>query len=199
MNSQQATLASEPCNHSVCTWWKAYFFDNWLRRLIHDPSKIVGPYLKKDMHVLDLGCGMGFFSLAMAKMVGENGSVTSVDLQEEMLSVLSKRARKRGLGESIRTHRCNSKSLDISTQADFALACWMVHEVPNIPAFFQDVYEQLKPGARFLVLEPKGHLSAKEFEQQKQAARDAGFTVEEGLKVAMSYSMLLTKSKLRRI
>ena len=193
MTTQMATLASEPCNHSVCSWWKAYFFDNWLRRLIHDPSKIVGPYVKKDMHVLDLGCGMGFFSLAMAKMVGENGSVTAIDLQEQMLSVLSKRARKRGLVEIIRTHRCSSKSLGISTQADFALACWMVHEVPDIPAFFQEVQGQLKPGGRFLVLEPKGHFSAKEFEQEKQAARDAGFTVEKGLKAAMSYSMLLIK------
>ena len=194
MNTQTATLASEPCNHLVCPWWMAYFFDNWLRRLIHDPNKIVGPYVKKAMHVLDLGCGMGFFSLAMAKMVGENGSVTSIDLQERMLSVLSKRARKRDLGERIRAHRCNPKSLDISTQADFALACWMVHEVPDIPAFFRDVCEQLKPGARFLVLEPKGHFSPKEFEQEKQGARDAGFTIEEGPKAAMSYSMLLTKS-----
>ena len=193
MNAQQATLV-EPCNHSVCTWWKGYFFDNWLRRLIHDPRRIVGPYVKEDMHVLDLGCGMGFFSLAMAEMVGEKGSVTSVDLQEQMLSILSKRARKRGLGERIRALRCSSKNLDISTQADFALACWMVHEVPDIPAFFQDVYEQLKPCARFLVLEPKGHFSAREFEREKQAARDAGFTVGEGPKAAMSYSMLLTKS-----
>lgn len=193
METNQASLASEPCNHSVCSWWKAYFFDNWLRRLIHDPGKIVGPYLTKGMHVLDLGCGMGFFSLAMAEMVGQRGIVTSIDLQEQMLRVLSKRARKRGLEAIIRPHLCSSSSLEISTQADFALACWMVHETPDIPAFFQEVYAQLRPGARFLVLEPKMHFGAKEFEQEKEAAREAGFRVEEGSKAAMSYSMLLTK------
>jgi hypothetical protein len=27
----------------VCPWWGGYFIDNPLRRLIHDPEKIVGP------------------------------------------------------------------------------------------------------------------------------------------------------------
>ena len=37
--------------------------------------------------VIDLGCGGGFFTAALAKMVGENGRVIAMDLQEEMLSI----------------------------------------------------------------------------------------------------------------
>jgi hypothetical protein len=36
----------------VCPWWGGYFLDNPLRRLLHDPEKIVGPYLRPGMTVM---------------------------------------------------------------------------------------------------------------------------------------------------
>ena len=55
----------------ACPWWGGYFIDNRLRRLFHKAEKIVGPYLGPGMTVMDVGCGMGFFSIAMAEMVGD--------------------------------------------------------------------------------------------------------------------------------
>ena len=55
----------------VCPWWGGYFIDNPLRRLLHDPEKILRPYATPGMTVMDIGCGMGFFSIAMAKIVAE--------------------------------------------------------------------------------------------------------------------------------
>ena len=43
------------------------------------------------MVVADIGAGSGVISLMMAKKIGPNGTVLAVDIQEEMLSVLSKR------------------------------------------------------------------------------------------------------------
>ncbi len=57
----------------VCPWWGGYFLDNPLRRLLHNPAKILGPYVKAGMRVMDVGCGMGFLSIATAKMVGDGG------------------------------------------------------------------------------------------------------------------------------
>ena len=73
-------------------WWLGYFIDNCLRRLLHNPAKIVGPFVKPGMTVMDVGCGMGMFSIAMAKMVGGSGLVIAVDLQQKMLDVLQDRA-----------------------------------------------------------------------------------------------------------
>lgn len=53
----------------VCPWWGGYCIDNRLRRLLHAPEKIVGPYVKPGMTVMDVGCGMGLFSIAMAHEV----------------------------------------------------------------------------------------------------------------------------------
>jgi ubiquinone/menaquinone biosynthesis C-methylase UbiE len=41
------------------------------------------------MTVLDLGCGPGFFSIAMAQMTGASGRVIAVDLQSGMLQKLN--------------------------------------------------------------------------------------------------------------
>ena len=50
--------------------------------------------VKPGMTVCDMGCGNGFYSLQLAKMVGPEGKVLSVDIQPEMLKLLKERAAK---------------------------------------------------------------------------------------------------------
>ena len=123
--------------HKVCSWWNAYTFDNIVRRLLHNPKKMLGAYVRAGMTVMDVGCGMGFFSIGLARIVGETGRVISVDLQQEMLDVLQERAEKAGVADRIRTHPCEAGSIGIEDTVDFALAFWMVHEVPDNRAFLQ--------------------------------------------------------------
>ena len=115
----------------VCPWWGGYFIDNRLRRLLHNPEKIVGPYVQPGMTVMDVGCGMGLFSIAMAKMVGDSGLVIAVDLQPKMLDVLWRRAAASGRGRPHSTSQMRAGSPGCRGQADFALAFMMVHEVPD--------------------------------------------------------------------
>ena len=115
----------------VCPWWGGYFIDNPIRRLFHTPAKIVGPYVKPGMTAMDVGCGMGFCSIAMAKIVGDSGQVIAVDLQQKMLDVLRQRATVAGVANRIRLHKCENDRLGVDAQADFALAFMMVHEVPD--------------------------------------------------------------------
>jgi ubiquinone/menaquinone biosynthesis C-methylase UbiE len=71
--------------------------DNPIRRLIHKPQKILGGYIESGQTVLDIGCGPGTFSLAMAEIVGESGKVIAVDVQEEMLQIVREKAARHGL------------------------------------------------------------------------------------------------------
>jgi len=48
--------------------------------------------VKRGMTICDMGCGNGFYTLQMAKMVGEQGKVYGVDIQPEMLTFLQQRA-----------------------------------------------------------------------------------------------------------
>ncbi len=45
--------------HGVCPWWVGYCLTSPLRRLLHDPARILAPYIKADMTVLEPGPGMG--------------------------------------------------------------------------------------------------------------------------------------------
>jgi ubiquinone/menaquinone biosynthesis C-methylase UbiE len=75
----------------ICPVELAGGLDNSLRRLLQNPQKILKPYIKKGMVVLDLGCGPGFFSIEIAKLLMGSGEVIAADLQEGMLDRVSKK------------------------------------------------------------------------------------------------------------
>src|SRR5512147_211086 len=116
----------------VCPWWLAFTFDNPLRRFLHDPENILAGLVKPGMTVADIGCGMGYFSIAMARMVGPKGRVLSVDIQQEMLDRLLKRARKQGAPDVIEARLIPKDDVGIREPLDFALAFWMAHETGDI-------------------------------------------------------------------
>lgn len=174
-----------------CPWWLGYAIDNPLRRLLHDPDGILAPFVSRGMAVLDLGCGRGRFSLAAARLVGEEGTVTSVDLQQRMLDAVLRRASTAGLARRIRAHRCEPDAIGAVGPADFALAFWMVHETPDPASFLRQVRSSLRPGGRLLVVEPRLHVGAAEFERTLDLARAAGFTVREGPAIRWSRSVVL--------
>jgi ubiquinone/menaquinone biosynthesis C-methylase UbiE len=69
----------------VCPVERAGWLTNPVRRWFQNPERILKDYVKEGMTVLDIGCGPGFFSVAMATMVGETGKVIAADIQDGML------------------------------------------------------------------------------------------------------------------
>ena len=61
------------------------------------------------MTVLDVGCGPGFFTVAMAQMVGKAGRVIAGDLQEGTLQKLRDKVEGTELSRRIALHRCEAK------------------------------------------------------------------------------------------
>ena len=146
------------------------------------------------MSALDVGCGMGFFSLPLAKLVGEKGKVLCVDFQEEMIKGLVRRAKKTGLAEMIDARICSQNSLgvnDLVGKIDFALVFALVHEVPDKKRFFSEVYTTMKQSGKLLLAEPRGHVSRPDFERTVSIAQSAGFAVLRDLEVRRSRAVLL--------
>ena len=69
----------------VCPWWCCYTFDNPLRRLLHNPEAILSPCINPGSTVIDVGAGMGYFSIPLARLVGPGGHVTAIDIQAIIL------------------------------------------------------------------------------------------------------------------
>jgi ubiquinone/menaquinone biosynthesis C-methylase UbiE len=179
----------------VCSWQHARFLDNWIRRLIHNPEKIVSKYIEKGQTVLDLGSGPGMFSLAMAEMVGEEGKVISVDIQEEMLQILRRKSEEAGLDSRIFLHKSRPDGIGLREKVDFALAFYMVHEVPDKAGFLSEVATLVKPQGRLLIVEPKLHVSKSSFEETAEVAVSNGLRLISRPKVHFSRAVLLERAE----
>jgi ubiquinone/menaquinone biosynthesis C-methylase UbiE len=151
------------------------------------------------MNVLDIGCGMGFFSLPMARMVGETGRIVCIDLQPRMIKGLVMRSKKAGLSDRIDA-RVSQNSLmlnDIAGKIDFVLAFAVVHEVPDKERLLSEIQNTMKEGGKLLIAEPKAHVSKTDFDRTISIARSVGFEVSNDLSIRRSYAMLLGKKQRR--
>jgi ubiquinone/menaquinone biosynthesis C-methylase UbiE len=179
--------------HGVCPVERAGSLDNKIRRWIQNPRKILGPYIEEGMTVLDAGCGPGFFTIDMARMVGKSGRVIASDLQEGMLQRVRDKIRGTELEERFTLHKCEKDRIGVSEPVDFVLLFYMIHEVPNIEALFSEIAAILKPNGKALIVEPPFHVSKTAFEETVQKARKAGLQAFEGPKVFLSKTAILRK------
>ena len=183
-------------SHVVCPWWIGYILASPLRRLWHDPHRILSPLVAEGMTVLEPGPGMGFFTLELARLVGPAGRVVAVDVQPRMLAALRRRAERRRLHDRIETRQASGESLgiaDLAGRVDFVLAFAMVHEVPDRPRFFAEVTAGLKPGGRILLAEPRGHVSEELFAKFLQLAAASGLREASRPVIASTRSAVLTR------
>src|SRR5436305_5634656 len=82
--------------------WMHYSGASWLVRESREREEecstmLKALHLKPGQTVCDMGCGNGFYTLKLAKIVGEKGQVLAVDIQPEMLSLLNERAKEEKL------------------------------------------------------------------------------------------------------
>ena len=85
----------------VCPWWLMQFFDHRVRALFQPTAPVVESLVAPGSLCLDMGCGMGYFSVPMALLAGSTGHVTGVDIQSRMLEGAARRAKQEGLAERI--------------------------------------------------------------------------------------------------
>jgi len=181
----------------VCPVERAGSLETRLRRLIQRPRRLLGPHVSEGMTVLDVGCGPGFFSIELAKMVGKSGRVIAVDLQQGMLNKLRAKIEGAQIAERITLQRCEADSLGVSVPVDFALAFYMVHEVPDKAGFFRQIASVLKRDGRLLVVEPPFRVTEKEFEETIGKAREAGLDLVEKPRVFLGRTALLARDHSR--
>lgn len=167
--------------------------DNPLRKLIHNPKRILKPFLKEGDIAIDIGCGPGFFTIPMAELTGDTGKVIAVDLQQGMLDIVRRKIRNTPLQERIILHRSSATDLRLTVRADFILLFYVVHEVPDRSKLFRQVEEANKESGKVLIIEPPFHVSREDFERTGHLARDAGFLVHRCRGFLLDRNALLTR------
>jgi 2-polyprenyl-3-methyl-5-hydroxy-6-metoxy-1,4-benzoquinol methylase len=176
----------------VCPVQHAKALTSWYRRIIHNPQRILRRYLTEGATVADLGCGPGFFTIPMAKIVGEKGKVYAYDIQPEMLQLLQNYAVKKNVEKQIIKSVCDSHDMGFLEKFDFILAFWMLHETPDYSQIIKQVAAHLKPNGHFLVSEPKFHVKKQQLQEVIDIAEDCGLKLVNRPSINFSRSALFT-------
>jgi ubiquinone/menaquinone biosynthesis C-methylase UbiE len=176
----------------VCPAYFSGSLDNFFRRLVQDPRKTLDPFVREGMTVLDLGCGPGYFSLEIAKMIGTSGKLFAADIQPAMLAKLRNKIIGTDLEQRIELVECSPGSIGVSGKVDFILAFWMIHEVTDHERLFSELKDLLKPGGKILVVEPKIHVTGRAFEKMLSVIKMTGFEIAAGPKAFFSRSLVLS-------
>jgi SAM-dependent methyltransferase len=183
--------------HRVYPWWLGYLLACPLRRFGQDPAKILAPYVREGMTILEPGPGMGFFTLDLAHLVGASGRVVAVDIQPKMIAALRRRLAKRGLLDRVDVRLAQPGSMgvaDLAGTVDLTLAFFMVHELPEGNRFFAEAAQALKPGGGLLLAEPIAHVRAAQFEDELALAAQAGFKLLDRPLIRRSRAAFLKKN-----
>ncbi|MBX4191704.1 MAG: methyltransferase domain-containing protein [Candidatus Doudnabacteria bacterium] len=105
----------------------------------------------------DFGSGSGFYTIAAAKIVGEQGIVYSVDILEPALDHIVAEARLKNL-RNIKTLMCDlEQTASCNTvpvgSVDMVLFANITHQIKNRSNLFAEAYRLLKTGGKLVVIE----------------------------------------------
>lgn len=182
--------------HRLMPWWYGYFLINPFRKYWHNTNQLLGKYLAPGMKVVDYGCAMGYFSLTMARIVGQSGKIYSFDIQPQMIERIRKRASKSGLSQLIDARLVTGNKIifqDLEGSIDFELLFAVAHEVEDQPDLFAELFRMMKPGGLLLFAELVGHVSLDEFNHSVSLAEYSGFIQVDKLNIRNSNALLLKK------
>jgi ubiquinone/menaquinone biosynthesis C-methylase UbiE len=177
----------------VCPSWLYFSLNTVLRKMIHNPVKMLSPFVGEGQTALDLGCGPGFFTFGLAEIVGKNGKVLAVDIQRKAIERIGKRIRNTDLEGVVIPLLATPSDISVRDKADFVLAFWMVHEVPDKEAFFDQITRVMKQQSLFLMVEPKLHVSDKKFIEEVKTAESRGMELMDFPCIGLSRSALFRR------
>ena len=142
-----------------------------------EPEKVIGQLdIKQDYRAAEFGCGMGGFSIALAKRLSQ-GMVYAIDIQEEPLSALLGKAKAEGL-PNIKIIKSDLEEPRGSTlQDDFldlVLVTNILFQSENKENLLKEAKRIIKPKGKVLVVDwrpgspfgpDKGRISLEEVRQ----------------------------------
>lgn len=170
---------------------KASALESRLRLFLQNPRKILKKYIRSGMTVLDLGCGTGYFTLEIAKLLNNNGKVIASDVQYGMLEVLQQKLRNSELQRQIEIHKSEENTLCLTEKVDFILAFYSFHEMKNIDSIIRDLTRIVKPETMIFISEQKFHVSKNMFNKIIEKMENSGFEICERPVIFFSRAVIM--------
>lgn len=180
-------------SHRICPVSAVGQLDNALRGWLHPPQKLFGEVVKPGMRCLDFGCGGGFVSMGLARLVGPQGEVIAADCQPGMLDLVRARAAREG-HTNVSTLLLPQDTLELPADLDVVVMFYVAHEVPNARNTLHAIHSALSPRGRLFLAEPPIHVRCRDFEAAIQLARDVGFSLVSRPRIFFAHAAWLEAS-----
>lgn len=109
--------------------------------------------LRSGMNVLDLACGPGFTACELAKVVGDEGSVLGVDINEELIAVAHQAKEAEGV-ENVSFSLGNLYALELPENTfDFVYARFVFQHLEKPELALANILKVLKPGGKLCIID----------------------------------------------
>lgn len=118
---------------------KANALESRLRFILQNPRRILKRYIYPGMTVLDLGCGTGYFTLEIAKLLEKRGKVIAADVQKGMLDKLMHKLAYSELQNQIQFHNNQERTLSLTEKVDFIFAFYAFHEMKYLDIIINEL------------------------------------------------------------
>ena len=170
---------------------KAGALESRFRLLVQNPGKILKKYIRPGMTVLDLGCGTGYFTLEIAKLLDQKGKVIASDVQNGMLEILRLKLKNSDLHRQIQIHHNQENNLNLTGKVDFIFAFYSFHEMKYIDDIINGLVKISKSDTKILISEQRFHVSKYTFNTIIQKMTNSGFEISERPGIFFSRTVIM--------
>ena len=138
----------------VMSWLGADWLVRPEREIEEEPERMLDALeLKPGMVVADVGAGVGFTSVRLARRVGPEGKVLATDVQPEMIRLLKQNLVDLGV-KNVSPVLCTPQEPGLPEgQVDLAIMVDVYHECSHPVETLSGIRKALKPGGRLVLVE----------------------------------------------
>jgi len=152
----QAQIAHEKGHHHI-----PRSAEEWVRTLENperdewqQPARVVESlHLQPGQAIADIGAGSGYFSVRMAREVGEKGKVFAVDIDRGLIDHLANRGREEELPQLIPVPAEPDDPKLAPASVDLVFICDVIHHIENRGAYYAKLKRALKPAGRLAIVD----------------------------------------------
>lgn len=138
---------------SGCAIFKQCAYEGVKRDQWQQPNRVIASLtLTPGERIADLGAGSGYFTFRLAQAVGPEGIVYAIDVDDDMLALIQKKAKEQRAG-NIRTVQAKSDDPRLPENVDLIFTSNTYHHIDDRVVYFKNLQRHLRPGGRVAIID----------------------------------------------